>query len=146
QLGLIANQLKEVLPALDRAGWDGLFRVRAISELVGSKKPDLAIFRWALDRAGCRPEEAVMIGDRVDNDIAPAKRIGMRTIWLHFPHAEKGTSLQNKKDRMYLESQRRISIVSIPPKSEEDAPDAEADSAKGVLEAIQTFDRPDEPV
>ena len=30
--------------------------------------------------AGCKPEEAVMIGDRLDYDIRPAKELGMRTI------------------------------------------------------------------
>ena len=30
----------------------------------------------------CRPENAVMIGDRIDNDIVPAKNAGMMTIWI----------------------------------------------------------------
>ena len=34
----------------------------------------------ALDAASCRPENAVMVGDRLDNDIRPAKRLGMRTV------------------------------------------------------------------
>lgn len=48
----------------------------------GVEKPDLRIFERALERAGCPPEAAVMIGDRLDNDIAPAKRAGLRTIWI----------------------------------------------------------------
>lgn len=36
----------------------------------------------ALARANCRPERAAMIGDRLDNDIVPAKRLGMATIWI----------------------------------------------------------------
>ena len=32
--------------------------------------------------AGCRPEEAVMVGDRLDNDIFPAKALGMGTVWV----------------------------------------------------------------
>ncbi|MDE5966300.1 MAG: HAD hydrolase-like protein [Lachnospiraceae bacterium] len=32
------------------------------------------IFELALERASCSPENAVMIGDRLDNDIIPAKR------------------------------------------------------------------------
>jgi FMN phosphatase YigB (HAD superfamily) len=43
-------------------------------------KPDPALFRRALDRAGCAPEDAVMIGDRTDNDVAPAKSLGMQTV------------------------------------------------------------------
>ena len=46
------------------------------------KKPDLRIFRIALERADCKPEEAVMVGDRIDNDIIPANKIGMKTVWI----------------------------------------------------------------
>lgn len=48
----------------------------------GCAKPDPAIFRMALAEAGCTPQAAVMIGDRPDNEIAPAKRLGMRTVWV----------------------------------------------------------------
>lgn len=45
-------------------------------------KPDLRIFQIALDRANCNPEEAGMVGDRIDNDIIPANKIGMKTVWI----------------------------------------------------------------
>ena len=48
----------------------------------GVAKPDLRIFQIALARADCKPEEAVMIGDRIDNDIIPANKIGMTTVWI----------------------------------------------------------------
>lgn len=48
----------------------------------GIEKPDLKIFELALKRANCLPENAVMIGDRLDNDIIPAKRMGLKTIWI----------------------------------------------------------------
>ena len=48
----------------------------------GVEKPDLKIFQIALKRAKCHPENAIMIGDRIDNDIVPAKQIGMMTIWI----------------------------------------------------------------
>jgi len=44
------------------------------------EKPDPAIFRLALCRAKCAPEEAAMIGDRLDNDIRPARLQGWKTI------------------------------------------------------------------
>ena len=46
----------------------------------GVAKPDIRIFEIALKRAGCKPEQSVMVGDRIDNDIVPAKKVGMRTI------------------------------------------------------------------
>ena len=48
----------------------------------GTEKPDLRIFELALKRANCLPENAVMIGDRLDNDIIPAKKTGLKTIWI----------------------------------------------------------------
>lgn len=30
----------------------------------------------------CRAEESVMVGDRLDNDIVPAKALGMKTVWV----------------------------------------------------------------
>lgn len=35
-----------------------------------------------LERANCLPEKAAMIGDRLDNDITPAKQVGLTTIWI----------------------------------------------------------------
>lgn len=82
RLGIIANQHPPILQALDDYGIASLFRVTVIDSIVGVSKPDPAIFHIALQQAGCQPEEALMIGDRPDNDIAPAKSIGMRTIRL----------------------------------------------------------------
>jgi FMN phosphatase YigB (HAD superfamily) len=44
------------------------------------EKPNRVIFELALSRAGCTASHAVMIGDRLDNDIRPAKLLGWRTI------------------------------------------------------------------
>lgn len=45
-------------------------------------KPDPRIFEIALGRADCKAEHAVMIGDRIDNDVVPAKKMGMKTVWI----------------------------------------------------------------
>ena len=64
------------------------FGIRLYIDLViasaeeGFEKPDLRIFKLAFDRANCKPEEAVMVGDRLDNDIIPANKIGMTTVWI----------------------------------------------------------------
>ena len=47
---------------------------------LGLEKPDPAIFQLALERARCSPSQAVMIGDRLDNDIRPARLLGWKTI------------------------------------------------------------------
>jgi len=45
-------------------------------------KPDPRYFEAILDKCGCKAEESVMIGDRIDKDIIPAKATGMKTIRL----------------------------------------------------------------
>ncbi len=47
------------------------------AEIIG--KPKTYMFDLALKRAGCLPDEAIMIGDRLETDIAGAQNIGMRT-------------------------------------------------------------------
>lgn len=49
---------------------------------VGYAKPDFEIFNIALEQAGCEPSKSVMIGDRLDNDIVPTKKLGMKTVWV----------------------------------------------------------------
>jgi len=45
-------------------------------------KPDPRYFEAILKTCGCDPRESVMIGDRIDKDIIPAKAAGMKTIRL----------------------------------------------------------------
>lgn len=82
RLGLIANQNPGLESRLRDFGIAHLFEVTASSAEVGIAKPDFRIFLWALEQANCRPEEAMMIGDRLDNDIVPAAKLGMKTLWV----------------------------------------------------------------
>jgi HAD superfamily hydrolase (TIGR01549 family) len=43
-------------------------------------KPDTRYFQAILENCGCKAEESVMIGDRIDKDVIPAKLVGMKTI------------------------------------------------------------------
>lgn len=79
-LGLIANQPREMGRKLKKLGIVNYFQVVALSEEVGYSKPDSRIFVHALKKSRCTAGEALMIGDRLDNDIAPAKSIGMKAV------------------------------------------------------------------
>ncbi len=50
------------------------------SEQAQSCKPDPGIFREALRRADCAPEEAFFVGDSVQQDIAGANQLGLRSV------------------------------------------------------------------
>lgn len=82
QIGIIANQIPGTADRMKAYGLFPMLDLIVASAEEGVEKPDLRIFRVALERANCRPENAVMIGDRIDNDIVPAKNAGMMTIWI----------------------------------------------------------------
>ena len=101
-LGLAANQPTTTVAALDRFGIGRFFHHREVSATHGIHKPDPRLFLRACEDLGARPDECVMVGDRIDNDIVPANWLGMRAIlfrtgrhihqqprsWLELPDAE----------------------------------------------------------
>lgn len=82
RIGVIANQSAGTEKRLESCGLMKYIQLVVASAEEGVAKPDKRIFYIALKRAGCSPSEAVMIGDRVDNDIIPANEMGMMTIWV----------------------------------------------------------------
>ena len=81
-IGIIANQSQGTLKRLTEYGLIKYIDIVLSSTEEGLSKPDIKFFEKALKDANCNAEEAVMIGDRLDNDIFPAKSIGMKTIWI----------------------------------------------------------------
>ena len=82
KIGIIANQNLGSEERLEKLGLLKHIDLVIASAEEGVAKPDLRIFQLALDRANCKPEEAIMVGDRIDNDIIPANKIGMTTVWI----------------------------------------------------------------
>jgi HAD superfamily hydrolase (TIGR01549 family) len=82
RLGVLANQQRWIREVLARDGLDGYFDVWTISEEVGAEKPDPVIFEHAVAQAGVPVDRCAMVGDRLDNDVVAARRLGMRGIWL----------------------------------------------------------------
>ncbi len=60
-----------------------LFAIAVDSVEVGSSKPDARIFHAALGPLGVSPKRAVFVGDSLSRDMAGAKGVGMRHVWLH---------------------------------------------------------------
>lgn len=79
-LGLAANQPHAVLARLDDLGVGRYFHHREVSGTHGFHKPDTRLFLRACEDLGVGPAECVMVGDRIDNDIVPARMLGMRSI------------------------------------------------------------------
>ena len=82
ELGVIANQSDGLRERLQSFGLLQYFKYVISSWDVKVMKPDIRIFEHALKAANCQPQDAVMIGDRIDNDTAPAQSLGMKAVWI----------------------------------------------------------------
>jgi HAD superfamily hydrolase (TIGR01549 family) len=76
--GPISTQSAKV----EATGLEALVDAVCISEEVGVSKPDPLIFRTAAERAGASLEGAWMVGDNLDADIAGARGVGARSVWV----------------------------------------------------------------
>jgi HAD superfamily hydrolase (TIGR01549 family) len=82
-MGLVSNMhLRADLMQADLAalGLDRFLSATVFSSKLGWRKPDARIFTAALQRLGVGAGEAVFVGDRLRDDIAGARAVGMRTV------------------------------------------------------------------
>jgi HAD superfamily hydrolase (TIGR01549 family) len=105
RLGIVANQPLTLSAKLERMGMAGLFDSAESSAALGLSKPDPRLFLTVCERLGAAPGDCLMVGDRIDNDIVPARLLGMRTVrfragrhaaqrprsWTELPDAEVTT-------------------------------------------------------
>jgi putative hydrolase of the HAD superfamily len=82
ELGVVSNGCGNVEALCADFGYTPFLSVIVDSRRVGISKPDPAIYSFAADRIGRAPETILMVGDSFERDVVPAKRIGMRTVWL----------------------------------------------------------------
>jgi putative hydrolase of the HAD superfamily len=89
KLGVITNGLTwSQNTKLEAMGLREFFSVVLISEEVGIRKPDARIFMMGLDGLGVDASDAVFVGDNPELDIAGARGVGMRAIWLNSDQEE----------------------------------------------------------
>jgi MIP family channel proteins len=83
KLGVVANPSEQQIAALKRDGLMKYFAVVVHPEQVDlAKTPEPRMWKRALEETGVRADRAVHVGNRIDNDIRPAKQAGLHTIWL----------------------------------------------------------------
>lgn len=116
KLALAANQPRLVRKKLEQTGLMEFFVSTVVSGDLGLSKPDSRLFLAICERIGTEPENCIMIGDRLDNDIYPANILGMRTIWIKSgPHARQE------------------------PRIPEDVPDAVVEKMPDVIDIIERW-------
>ena len=80
RVGLAGNQPEEAEAALADLGVPADFIVSSAGW--GVEKPDPAFFARTALAAGAPPAEIAYVGDRIDNDVAPAAAAGMAAVFL----------------------------------------------------------------
>jgi len=113
RLGLAANQPQTTIPVLDAAGIGRFFDGRDAASSHSVPKPDVRFFLRLCEDLGVRPSEGIMVGDRIDTDVVPAKSVGMHTILL-----------------------RTGRHVGQQPRTWEEAPDVEVRDVRGIEAAV----------
>lgn len=84
-LAVLANAWEPYLAGvLDHLGdrFDASVAFRAYSFATGIRKPDPRAFTQLLEVAGVPPTHAVMVGASLEHDIAPARALGLQTVWI----------------------------------------------------------------
>lgn len=136
-LGLIADAPKEMLDFLRRKRLLGLFKIQAVSCVLKVSQPRKKIFEWAVNQAACSFENTVMVGDRIDQDILPARRLDMLTVQTLWNLSEKGYNPKARKPQQYMDSLARIQTWQIKPGNSAESADMAVTRVKDLPQAIQ---------
>jgi putative hydrolase of the HAD superfamily len=80
RLAVVSNWDCSLRSVLAELGLAAALDAVVVSAEERAAKPDPAIFRAALARLGCRPEEALFAGDSLETDLAGARAAGMRSV------------------------------------------------------------------
>jgi len=82
RLGIVSNFYGNLVRVCEDAGIRAFFHALVDSTEVGCEKPDPRIFQHALHALGVSASAATFVGDSLPRDMAGARGVGMRHIWL----------------------------------------------------------------
>lgn len=85
RLGLVSNagDNRDVFQLVDKFNIEQYFDFVLTSAACSFRKPHPRIFEMAMAHWGFMPDQAAMVGDRLDADIGGAKPLGMFSIWIN---------------------------------------------------------------
>lgn len=84
----------------------------ATSDDWNASKPDASFFRALLDEAPCAADEIIYVGDRLDNDLKPARAAGMRTAFIR--RGPWGYILEHHPDMSAAADWRMSTLAELP--------------------------------
>lgn len=113
KIGIAGQYGKEILRLLERGSILDCFEYHLTQDDFPITKPDPRYCEQIVKTIGVSPEQCIMVGDRIDKDVIPARQVGMKTIRI----------------RVGLHKNQKSRIPS-------EEPDAELESVIGLSKAI----------
>jgi len=110
-VGVVGNQTSragEILRKLDLPA-----DLIATSDDWGATKPDQSFFRALIEAAPCEASRIVYVGDRLDNDLKPAKAAGLRTAFIR--RGPWGYIWEHHPDMADVADWRMTGLAELPP-------------------------------
>jgi len=111
RIGVVSDWGSNLRGILAGLGLDRYLDFVLPSGAVGVAKPNPAFFRMALDAAGVRAEEALMVGDSYRADVRGAWSAGMDAVWLD---RHEGISITPADEPMPTDVLRIHSLDELP--------------------------------
>lgn len=118
-IGIAGQYGQDLLALLERSGLLSYFKHRFTQDDFAITKPDPRYLERICLACGVGPRECVMVGDRVDNDIIPARHLEMKTVLVR-------VGLHKRQE----------------PRTPFEIPDAELDGIAGLADAVSRVARP----
>lgn len=81
-LGMVSNWDSRLLKLCEGLGIGRYFDFKVISAVFGAAKPNPKIFQEAVKQANVKADEAIHVGDSLEDDIRGAHQVGIKSIWL----------------------------------------------------------------
>lgn len=79
-LGILGQYGQEVVDLLAEHSLLDCFKYTYTQDDFRLTKPDPRYYLEVTEACGVKPEECIMVGDRLDKDVVPARQVGMKTI------------------------------------------------------------------
>jgi putative hydrolase of the HAD superfamily len=98
RLALISMCAPDTPPMWEASAFAGLVDVEVFSSVVGLRKPDPAIYRFACEALGVAPEECLYCGDGAYRELTGATEFGMTAVEIRDPGVDVTTLLHLEGD------------------------------------------------
>ena len=75
---------KEKIDRIKKLSIYRYFKGSSFGDAIGTTKPDMKFYTYLIKRYEINPKECIMVGDKPQYDLEPAKKLGMKTVWMKY--------------------------------------------------------------